>query len=207
MSTEHLSARAKRTRTHLHQTLLALVVERDYRDITVQDILERAHIGRTTFYAYFRDKDDLLMSGMEPLRESLMKCVHAIRKGDEGEPLSFVKEFFAQGQAYLEPYRSLSVSVRAIAQERLTAMLVEAARQEFKRRSGFRRLDAAVDPVAHGVAGAAMGLVEWWIRQETPAAVDDLYAVFQQIVAPGFHDAVRHARQVGAGARVRARPR
>src|SRR5690242_5877298 len=67
--------RPERTRAQLHQALLALVVERRYEEITVQDILDRANIGRSTFYVHFRDKDELFLSGMPQLRETLMRIV------------------------------------------------------------------------------------------------------------------------------------
>ena len=41
------------------------MVAREFDEITVQDVLERAGIGRTTFYAHFRNKEDLLLSDTE----------------------------------------------------------------------------------------------------------------------------------------------
>src|SRR5258707_15719817 len=69
--------RIRRTRRLLRDGLLALVLEKGYDQITVQDILERADVGRATFYAHFRDKDDLLVSGADDLRESLRQQMSA----------------------------------------------------------------------------------------------------------------------------------
>lgn len=44
-------------------TMYQLALEKDYRDITVQDLLDRSGIARSTFYAHFRDKEDLLVAG------------------------------------------------------------------------------------------------------------------------------------------------
>src|SRR5689334_24059575 len=60
--------RVRRTRRLLREALLALVAEKGYDRVTVQDVLDRADVGRATFYAHFRDKDDLLVSGFDELR-------------------------------------------------------------------------------------------------------------------------------------------
>ncbi|UFS95676.1 TetR/AcrR family transcriptional regulator [Nocardia huaxiensis] len=51
----------RRTRAALHRALIELMQDRHYDRITVQDIIDRADVGRSTFYAHYRDKDDLLL--------------------------------------------------------------------------------------------------------------------------------------------------
>src|SRR5262245_47432298 len=60
--------RVQRTRRLLHDALMSCILEKKYELISVQDILDRADIGRSTFYTHFQDKDDLLLSGFENLK-------------------------------------------------------------------------------------------------------------------------------------------
>lgn len=53
--------RVERTRRLLTEALMELIRERSYDDVTVQDVLDRADVGRSTFYAHFRNKDHLLL--------------------------------------------------------------------------------------------------------------------------------------------------
>lgn len=70
--TEHVDRRVRRTRAQLHRALIELMLERDYARISVRDILDRADIGRSTFYTHFRDKDDLLLvSSIEYVRAAI----------------------------------------------------------------------------------------------------------------------------------------
>src|ERR1700758_3579697 len=57
--------RARRTRERLGMALLGLMVEKPIDEVTVQEVLERASVGRSTFYLHFRDKNDLLLSQLE----------------------------------------------------------------------------------------------------------------------------------------------
>ena len=62
-----LDRRIQRTRQLLREALFALIVERGYEAITVQDITERANLGRTTLYLHYRDKEELLKASIKAL--------------------------------------------------------------------------------------------------------------------------------------------
>ena len=61
--------RVLRTRSALGDSLVALLQERDFEQITVQDVLDRAGVGRSTFYVHYRDKNDLFLSDVEDFFE------------------------------------------------------------------------------------------------------------------------------------------
>src|SRR5689334_16639623 len=71
--------RVKRTRQLLQQAFMSLMMEGRFRDITVQDITDRATVNRATFYAHFEDKFDLLDSAIR----DRFKQELAARLGDE----------------------------------------------------------------------------------------------------------------------------
>ncbi len=59
--------RVQRTRELLQKALIELVNERGYDALTIQDIVDRANVGRTTFYLHYSSKDDLFMSCHEAI--------------------------------------------------------------------------------------------------------------------------------------------
>lgn len=71
---EKLDPRVKRTRQLLDQAFNALLAEKGFDAITVQDVTERAGVNRATFYAHFHDKFELLdYSIRESFREEIRK--------------------------------------------------------------------------------------------------------------------------------------
>ncbi len=55
--------RVRRTRESLHKSLISLAIEKHYDSITVQELLDRADVGRSTVYTHFQSMDELLISG------------------------------------------------------------------------------------------------------------------------------------------------
>ena len=70
-------ARIRRTHERLGRALVELIREKPIDDVTVQEILDRAAVGRSTFYLHFRDKNDLLLSQLETFLESMSTALSA----------------------------------------------------------------------------------------------------------------------------------
>jgi AcrR family transcriptional regulator len=91
--TPKFDRRVRRTRDALGDALLALVQEKPFDDITVQEVLDRADIGRSTFYAHYRDKDDLFLSDLEDFFEPMSTLL--LRYPDGSNRIAPVRELFA----------------------------------------------------------------------------------------------------------------
>ena len=91
-SKKKTDARVRRTRDALGDALVALMQEKPFDTITVQDVLDRAKVGRSTFYTHYSDKDDLLMSDAEEFFESVAMLLSV--RGDTSDRVFPVREFF-----------------------------------------------------------------------------------------------------------------
>src|SRR6185437_5564859 len=92
MSNLTLDRRVLRSRRLLQEALVALILERGYDAVTVQAVLDRADVGRATFYAHFEGKEALLLSLFEELRGSLQHELasitpHTVARFGEGHGL------------------------------------------------------------------------------------------------------------------------
>ena len=98
--------RSQRTRQLLHTALIELMLERRYDEITVQNIIDRADVGRPTFYAHYLDKEDLLVSGFTQVLDVLRQYVEQHKQSDWRAP-SGLTFFFEHVQSHHQLYKAL----------------------------------------------------------------------------------------------------
>src|SRR6185436_8620633 len=72
--------RSQRTRHLLGEALVELIREKDYGTITVSNIIERANVGRSTFYAHYRDKDALFVGELDRVIEALSQRIPGLEE-------------------------------------------------------------------------------------------------------------------------------
>src|ERR671916_367954 len=90
---QKIDRRVLRSRDRLGDAMIELIQEKPFDEITVQEVLDRAGVGRTTFYAHYRDKDDLFMSDVDEFLEGAAAML--TRGGDTSDRVAPVHEFFA----------------------------------------------------------------------------------------------------------------
>jgi AcrR family transcriptional regulator len=63
--------RVQKTKIALRDAMLALMVPKGWDDMSIQEICDRANVGRSTFYTHYQSKDELLSEGLNGLRDML----------------------------------------------------------------------------------------------------------------------------------------
>lgn len=177
-SKKKTDARVRRTRDALGDALVALMQEKPFETITVQDVLDRAHVGRSTFYSHYSDKDDLLMSDADDFYERVSMGLSA--RGDKSERVFPVKEFFSHIAEAKRFVNALSSSGKM--QENLELARGHFARGIERRLTELSRGQSIPDSeraaVAFAHAGALLSLMTWWIdrgMRQSPAEMDELF--------------------------------
>jgi len=171
-------ARTRRTHERLGMALLQLICEKPMDQVTVQEVLERADVGRSTFYLHFRDKEDLLLSQLERFLE-MMSTMLSARK-ETSQRVAPVTEMFAHIAEQQTLYRALSDSGRLhdffdLAQDYF-ARGIERRVREMKRAENLTSTELRVRSVA--LSGSLWSLFRWWMgrgAKEPPAQMDELF--------------------------------
>jgi AcrR family transcriptional regulator len=171
-------ARIRRTHERLGSALVQLIQEKPIDDVTVQEVLDRASVGRSTFYLHFRDKNDLLLSQLEKFLE-MMSTALGIRK-EESRRVVPVAELFAHIGSQRKVYRALADSGRLndffdLAQGYFSRGIEQRLR-ESKRLPKLPQRELAARACA--LAGSLLSLLRWWLdrgAKEPPRYMDELF--------------------------------
>jgi AcrR family transcriptional regulator len=163
-----------------------LITEKPIDDVTVQDVLDRASVGRSTFYLHFRDKNDLLLSQLEMFLETMSTAL-SVRK-EASHRVVPVAEMFEHIGSQNKIYRALADSGHLsdffdLAQGYF-ARGIEQRLRESKRLPNLSQREMAARACA--LAGSLLSLLRWWLdrgEREPPGAMDEL---FHQIVWNGL---------------------
>jgi AcrR family transcriptional regulator len=172
--------RVRRTQELLRTALITLIQQRGYERITVQDIIDEADVGRSTFYAHYRDKDDLLRSGFEDLR-SVLSASAAQPPGGKAEFLHPLRGVLQHVEENRHVWKSLAGKSGAelilhILRDIAVDLLRDHLAATFPRSADDpERFESAVQYVASGF----MGLTTWWLENDVPASAEEIYATFR----------------------------
>jgi len=185
-----MDRRALRTRQALHEALIQLITERSYDDITVMDIADAANVGRSTFYAHFTDKDDLLRSGTVHFRDMLLRD-HAARQrshgGAEAPLLSFSRFMTEHLKERKQLYRALQRGrAGPIIWDAFRLYVAELVRAELTARPAKGAKPYETELAVQFTVGAFMSVLTWWMdrgAKEDPAEIDRL---FTKLAMGGF---------------------
>jgi len=170
--------RVRRTRDRLGSAFVALIHEKAIEDVTVQDVLDRASVGRSTFYLHFRDKNDLLLSQLEKFLETMSTAL-SMRK-EASHRVVPVAEMFAHIENQRQLYRILADAGRLndffdLAQDYF-ARGIEHRLRESSRLAKIPPGELAARAVA--LAGSLLSLLRWWLdrgAKEPPGEMDELF--------------------------------
>jgi AcrR family transcriptional regulator len=192
--TEVGDRRVRRTRRNLAEALTELILERSYEAITVQDILDRADIGRSTFYAHFRDKEALLLSCFDDLRDDLRRDLDAMTPGvephDPAQPSIVV---FAHAYRHRRIYRALCGRHGGnIVYGHLHTLLAATLRTHLAPHLAASGSPIPAEAMAEFYTSGLLGILTWWVNQGFPHGPAHVAQMFGAMANPGIVAAIGH---------------
>ncbi|HNY32386.1 MAG TPA: helix-turn-helix domain-containing protein [Fibrobacteria bacterium] len=168
--------RVRRTRDNLQAAFMELLHERTWEEIRVQDICDRANVGRSTFYNHYVDKEGLIVGGLTELGQGIT----AQFGGKPDVPVFwFARPLLDHVLEGEELFRKLKgTDAEAVLKFRFGQLAVDLARRCLVQRGvQGHRLEAG----AYFVGGAFMELLGWYVHAHRRPSLDKLEAMFHEM--------------------------
>jgi len=170
--------RVLRTRRMLRDALIELITQRGWDNISVQDVCDRADVGRSTFYTHFADKEELLLGGFDDLR----KMLRAQKSATSGDTLAFVRGLIEHAFEHSQLFRAI-IGKRAghIVEKRFRQTVTALVKDDLASHGLAGR---ALDLTTHYVGGALVELLTWWIDTRNALQPTELEQLFHRLTTP-----------------------
>lgn len=166
-----MDRRVRKTREALYSAFVALVAEREYDGFSIQDLIDEADVGRTTFYAHFKAKEDLLQFGFSRWRDELA----SLPKSTAAERRAFMEALLGHAKSHAGLFAVLLGGGGRLAETEFRSIVEEVVAAE-------------VGPGEHQVtmigmlSGALLAAIRQWIDAGTKGSGAEIIDCFDKLV-------------------------
>ena len=206
--------RVQKTRKLLQDALIELVAEKGYEAITIQELLDRANVGRSTFYAHFQDKDQLLHSILARLDELFVQHekqfldakknfgnADIMNLSPEFSPTLSLFQFIVQNHRFFKAmlgnwgygifakpvYDYVFAHVHGIFTRPLHDDVFAHMHESVKISKSYEKYGSLESEIAaHYFVSALMGILVWWVETDMPCTAEEIDRLFRQLAIPSF---------------------
>jgi AcrR family transcriptional regulator len=181
--------RVRRTQRALKEAFLALVLERGYDKVSIEDITERADVARATFYAHFQHKEALLTSVFTDLIDDVAPRVLGTGTPSTALAVAPVEEAYRHAERLKDIYRvCLSGAAEGLAQNAYLETVYRLSQQTIEAR--IRVLGTTpkvpVEVMARAFAGAHLALLRAWLAGTLDYSPKEMVSMQMEVLNRGM---------------------
>ena len=158
--------RIQRTRELLKDALMQLIAEKGYDSVTIQDITEKANLGRTTFYLHYESKEALLLDHHFDFASHLiLRPLTYEELVNEIPPVDF--------ETFLKSLQKDKSIYFAVAHSKDSGVIMRGVRQQMVNnliislKPVFVGRDLSLELLANYIVGAQLSFIDWWLSTHT----------------------------------------
>ncbi len=191
MANQQDDRRVQRSKQLLESALIALMAEKPFDKITIQEILDRANVGRTTFYAHFHSKEDLFLSSHDSLVSTMCRSFFSDDGTLRDEPSQAVVSLLELAQQnddarFYLTWGSDTGEILQLLKERLAEKVAARLHDCFKEEESA--IPFAV--LAQQVATSMFSILNWWIDERMPYPTHEMASMLHRMNQVVLRDAL-----------------
>jgi len=173
--------RSQRTRHLLSAALVELIREKEYNTITVSDIIDRANVGRSTFYTHFRDKDDLFVGELDRVIELLSQRIPNQAEMPFFPSLGLFRHVGEEYQLYKSLLWGPGIDLLIKHMQKSLSKRIEQGLLE----SG-KEFNVPIPILANFIAGSFLTLLQWWLENKMVYSPEEMDKTFKELIMAGL---------------------
>ena len=156
----------------------------------MQEILDRADVGRSTFYTHYRDKDELLMSGIQAMLDRGTRTAPATSAGRHDRVLSFSLPIFVHIDQHRRTNEGrMGAGGRVILHEHLRTVLAQSIADAMRKdlQLGLRAPGSIPsDFLVQYLSSTFILVLNWWVDSKSRLAPAEVNELFRGVVLPAL---------------------
>lgn len=200
--------RILKSKKALRDALVELIQEKGYDAVSVEEITQRANLGRATFYLHYKDKEELLLEEFIEMAKDRVQALseipisvwetddNPVELFAESQPIMPLQKVFEHAAENAGLYRVLlrgESSPRLGEQiRRIIAISInEIAEATRQKDPSPVKLQVPIDLLAAYFSGALLSSLSWWLEEKTPPSPGEMTRMFQRMFFPGVRRILR----------------
>jgi AcrR family transcriptional regulator len=180
--------RVQKTQALLHEALGSLIREKPYDEIVVKEILDRANVGRSTFYMHYRDKDELLASGIYDILQGFQAADLPMPAKKHERVIRFSLPVFEHIHRHRRAgAKGIGARARTILHARLQQVLAELIADDVAKALRGRHKTAGNIPselLVQYVASTFVLVLNWWVESNSQLSATEVNSLFRALTIP-----------------------
>ena len=185
-----MDRRQKKTRAAVFRAFSELLSKKNYSAITVQEIIDAADIGRTTFYAHFETKDDLLKALCAELFDHIIRSAadsthtHGLYSDGSAPESVFchlLQHLAENGNNILG---LLSCESNELFLRYFKDSLNELVRSQLPDRESRGQAQLPEGYLVNHISSSFVETVLWWVKNGLKQSPEEMSACFLAVIAP-----------------------
>jgi AcrR family transcriptional regulator len=179
--------RIVRTKKLLRDAMHELILEQGYDEFNIQDVTNKANLGRATFYLHYREKDDLLTDLMNQRFQDFIGTTSQIVSSKDGAlEEKAIEKLFNLAEENYDFYRIMEIGKGgAIASNQMQLIIRDKVRERLDqlKQFTFKEFSYPHDFLETYLSGALLALIYWWLKEEMPHSASEMAKMYRRINA------------------------
>jgi AcrR family transcriptional regulator len=182
--------RSQRSQQALIGALIELMAVKNYDSISINEIVEKANVGRSTFYAHYQTKDDLVKSGFERILDETLD--HIVLSKNEQNLTVDTTMLFQHAAGHYHLYKALmwGSGFKILTKDELYILSEKLQQRLSQFFPDENKISVPLSVLSNSFSGNLLIFLKWWLDNKMPYSPEKMDQLFQILVMPGIKSAL-----------------